>query len=403
MTESTLPSRLRRTFYDLRTEGSGAGREAAAIGAGVFIGCSPFYGFHFLLCWAVGSLFALNRLQMYLAANISNPMFSPFLVFSEVQTGAWIRRGAFYRLTVDTIRTADVWAFGLDLLIGAAVIGAALGAVAAAGTYFTLRSPSGDPLFASLVRRASDRYIGTSITAWEFARGKLRGDPVYRQTLFGGVLPSGATLVDIGCGQGLMLALLAEGRRIPASGGWPDDCQAPPQFRRMVGVEHRRRVARLASHALAGEADIVEADARTFFSEPCSAVLLFDVLQMMPAAQQEELIAAMGAALEPGGVMLVREADASGGWRFGLVRVGNRLKALVCGNWQQRFHFRTRREWLDCFAGLGLDAQVCSSGESTPFANALFRLTARTRAEKDDLPQSHRATEHPRSFDAVGL
>jgi SAM-dependent methyltransferase len=377
MQESTLPARLRRTFYDLRMEGSGAGREAAAIGAGVFIGCSPFYGFHFLLCWAVGSVFALNRLQMYLAANISNPMLSPFLIFSEIQTGAWIRRGAFYRLTIATIRTADIGAFGLDLLVGAAVIGAALGAVAAAGTYFTLRAPSGDPVFASLVRKASDRYVGTSITAWEFARGKLRGDPVYRQTLCSGVLPSGGMLVDIGCGQGLMLALLAEVRRTVAAGAWPNDLHAPPRFTRMVGIEHRRRIAQLASHALAGEAEIVAADARTFFSEPCSAVLLFDVLQMMPAADQEQLIAAMGAALEPGGVMLVREADASGGWRFTLVRVGNRLKALVCGSWRQPFHFRTRTEWVGCFAGLGLDAQVCADGESTPFANVLFRVTAR--------------------------
>src|SRR5437867_3272594 len=82
--------------------------------------------------------------------------------------------------------------------------------IAGAGTYLTLRNPSDDPVFASLVRKASDRYVGTSITAWEFARGKLRGDPVYRQTLCGGVLPSGRTLVDLGCGQGLMLALLAE-------------------------------------------------------------------------------------------------------------------------------------------------------------------------------------------------
>jgi len=27
-----------------------------------------------------------------------------------------------------------------------------------------------------IIRRASDRYVGASITAWEFARGKLRGD-----------------------------------------------------------------------------------------------------------------------------------------------------------------------------------------------------------------------------------
>ena len=98
---------------------------------------------------------------------------------------------------------------------------------------------------------------------------------------------------------------------------------------------------------------------------------------MMPATQQEELIVAMGAALEPRGVMLVREADASGGWRFTVVRVGNRLKALACGAWQQPFHFRTRTEWLNCFAHLGLDAQVCSHDGRTPFANVLFRVTAR--------------------------
>ena len=377
MLESTFPRRLRRAFYDLRMEGSGAGREAAAIGAGVFIGCSPFYGFHFLLCWAVGSVFALNRLQMYLAANISNPLVSPLLIFSEIQAGAWVRRGALHPLTIATIRTADLGAFGLDLLVGAAVVGAALGAMAAAGTYLTLRNPSDDPVFASLVRKASDRYVGTSITAWEFARGKLRGDPVYRQALCGGVLPSGRTLVDVGCGQGLMLALLAEARRAFAGRAWPADSQAPPQFTRMVGVEHRPRVAQLASQALAGEADIVQADALAISSEPCSGVLLFDVLHMMPAAQQEKLIMALGAALEPRGVMLVREADASGGWRFTLVRVGNRLKALVCGAWQQPFHFRTRTEWLDCFGRLGFDAEVCPDGEDTPFANVLFRVTHR--------------------------
>ena len=66
--------RLRRIFYDLRTEASGPGRDAAALGVGVLIGCSPFYGFHLLLVWSVGWLLRLNRLKMYLAANISNPL-----------------------------------------------------------------------------------------------------------------------------------------------------------------------------------------------------------------------------------------------------------------------------------------------------------------------------------------
>ena len=39
---------LRRIFYDLRTEGGGPGRDAAALGVGILIGCSPFYGFHLI-------------------------------------------------------------------------------------------------------------------------------------------------------------------------------------------------------------------------------------------------------------------------------------------------------------------------------------------------------------------
>ena len=63
--------RLRRIFYDLRTEASSPGRDAAALGVGVLIGCSPFYGFHLLLVRFLGWLLHLNRLKMYLAANIS--------------------------------------------------------------------------------------------------------------------------------------------------------------------------------------------------------------------------------------------------------------------------------------------------------------------------------------------
>ena len=75
---------IRRIFYDLRTEASGPVRDAAALGVGTLIGCSPFYGFHLLLVWSVGWLLHLNRLKMYLAANISNPLLSPLLVLSEL-------------------------------------------------------------------------------------------------------------------------------------------------------------------------------------------------------------------------------------------------------------------------------------------------------------------------------
>jgi hypothetical protein len=135
-------------------------------------------------------------------------------------------------------------------------------------------------------------------------------------------------------------------------------------------------VCAVAREALRDAADIVHADARSWSPPAARAVLFFDVLHMMPAAAQEELIAAVARALEPGGLMLVREADAAAGWRFHMVRFGNKLKAVAFGNWRQPFHFRTAREWADCFARHGLEAEVHPMGEGTPFGNVLLRVTA---------------------------
>jgi uncharacterized protein (DUF2062 family) len=369
--------RMRRWVYQLRTEGGSPARDAAAIGLGVFIGCSPFYGLHLAICWLAGKLLRLNRLKMYLAANISNPLMAPFLVLTELQTGAWIRRGSFHRLTLDTLRETGPWVFGADILIGSLIVGGALGGIAALATWLGTRSGR-DPVFAELVRRASDRYVATSITAWEFARGKLRGDPLYRTVLTSGMLPSGGLLVDVGCGQGLMLALLAEAALEWRQRTWPSELPAPPLFDRLAGIELRPHVAALARRALAGDAEIVEADARTRPLERCRAVLLFDVLHLMPKDDQDRLLRSVFAALDPGGVILVREADAAAGWRFQAVRFGNAFKAVVFGRWRQSFHFRTADEWRTGFQQAGFHVDARDTSGDTPFGNVLFVLSRQT-------------------------
>ena len=371
---TTLPTRLRRAFYALRTEGSGVARETAAIAGGVFIGCLPFYGFHLALCWIFGTMFRLNRVKMYFAANISNPFVAPWLILTELQTGAFLRRGEFQALSPSAIREAGLSVVGLDLLLGSLVVGAALAAVAGTATYLTVRSTTGDPTFLELVRRAADRYVGTSMTAWEFARGKLRGDPVYRTTLFGRLIPSGRVLVDIGCGQGLMLALLAEARRAADAGTLPASVAPPPRYERMVGIERRPRVARIAADALKEDAEIVGADAQSEALPSADAILLFDVLHLIPGPAQDAMLARLRAAVTPGGVILVREADAAAGWWFHVVRLANRLKALALGSWRQPFCFRTRAEWLACFAAHGFDAEA-RIPEDARSPNVLFRLT----------------------------
>jgi hypothetical protein len=108
-------------------------------------------------------------------------------------------------------------------------------------------------------------------------------------------------------------------------------------------------------------------------------MLFFDVLHMMPLADQEQLLAFSAQVLAPGGTILVREPDAAAGWRFFAVRAGNAAKAALTGSWRQTFHFRTAKDWTACFTRLGFDVDVRGAGEGTPFANMLFVLTGPAR------------------------
>ena len=363
----------RRLFRDLRTEGGGRGREAAALGVGAFIGCLPFYGFHLLLVAAVGWLLRLNRLRMYVAANISNPLFAPVLILAEIQLGAWLRRGDLHELTLTAVRNTDPWVFGGDLLLGSVVLGIAIASAIVAGTLASVaNTPRLAPHLDAVFTAAADRYFEYSITAWEFARGKLRRDPVYRAILEG-ALPSGGTLADIGCGQGLTLAALAEARRAAELRAWAPP--EPPLFTRMMGIETRAGVARLASRALDGDAEIVHAFAPAGLPDRISAALLLDVLHLMRDEEQHRLLEEIMSRVQPGGVLLIREADAAGGWAFQAVKFGNRVKNLAVGNWRQTFHFRTAAEWRQLFAEHGWQVRTQPMGQGTPFANVLFQLS----------------------------
>jgi uncharacterized protein (DUF2062 family) len=366
-------SRARRLFSDLRLEGAGPVRETVAMGVGAFIGCLPFYGFHLLMVIAVGRIARLNRLKMYVAANISNPLVAPFLVLAEVQAGAFVRRGELHDLSIDYIRSVDPWMFGADLLIGSVAVGIAVGLGIAAATYAAIsRAPALPQHIERTFAAAADRYLDVGITAWEFARGKLRNDPVYRATL-GGLLPSGETLVDVGCGQGLTLAVLSAAGHLTTRGEWTG--APPPIYGSLIGIEMRSRLARMAAVALGDAATIVHAAAPDGLPARMSAVLLFDVLHLMSPDAQDHLLGAISARLAPDAVVLVREVDMAAGRGFTAVRIGNRLKALAVGRWTQTFHFRSAKEWRALFEAAGFAVEIRPMAEGTPFANVLFCLT----------------------------
>lgn len=369
-------SRLQRAIHALRSEGDTRGREAAAVGTGLLIGCTPFWGTHFFVCWGAGWVLRLNRIKIYLAANLINPLILPALLYAEVQSGAWVRRGETMTLSMDALSAIGPWQFGADLVVGSFVVGALVGAIGALITYVA-RRPVRDPFYRLIARRAADRYIDAGITAWEFARAKLSGDPVYRHVLDEYIAGASGTLVDLGCGQGLMLALVAEAQETAAAGQWDPNRPAPPGFTRMLGIETRTRIASMAARALEDEAEIVTGDIREHGLPPTDVLLLFDVLHMLPADDQDVLLEGVGDALAPGGRVLIREANPRAGWRFVMVRVGNRIKWLATGHLRQTLTFRTPEAWMAALDAIGCDATVVPMSEGTPFGNVLISGTRR--------------------------
>jgi hypothetical protein len=100
--------------------------------------------------------------------------------------------------------------------------------------------------------------------------------------------------------------------------------------------------------------------------------LLFDVVHLMLAGEQDVLLARIGEAMGPGGLLILREADAAGGWRFRAVRLGNWLCRAVQGQWRRRFHFRTASEWSRRLTELGFTVEAQSMRGRMPFANVVL-------------------------------
>jgi len=293
----------------------------------------------------------------------------------ELQAGAWLQRRDFHDLTLDTIRSTDPWRFGSDLLLGALVVGTVIATIATILTAVTVGRSRELPRHIDRVfAAAADRYLETGITAWEFARGKLKGDPVYRSVLVD-FSRDGGTFVDVGCGQGLTLAAIIEARRLVDAGEWPPDRPPPPAFDRLIGIEMRRRIVAIARRAVADEAEIIHAAAPDGLPERIDAAVMFDVLHLLSRDEQTALIAALGKVMPRSCVLLVREADTDGGLRFLATRIGNRLKAIFAGQWSQRFAFRTVPEWTVFFTEHGWTVETMPMSGATPFANVLFVLT----------------------------
>ncbi len=80
---------IRRFIKEDVLESDGSNRtKAFSIALGVFVGFSPFWGFHTLIVISLAVLFKLNKVLAFFASNVSLPPFIPFIIAASLFLGA---------------------------------------------------------------------------------------------------------------------------------------------------------------------------------------------------------------------------------------------------------------------------------------------------------------------------
>src|SRR5262245_37346731 len=229
-----------------------------------------------------------------------------------------------------------------------------------------------DPRFRPVFEAATRPYRAAGRYAWGFAKGKLRHDPVFHNLLRRGLLPDDGSLIDVGCGHGVLLSLLRAAHDLYAAGRWPADWPAPPTRLDLRGVDVHARRVEIARRVLDGGARFDVSDLRDFHFPPCAAIVMLDVLLYLREAQQESVLEKATAALRPGGLLLLREPDADAGIPLPLTKLSARFEAALRGKLAQPLHCRSAARWVADLSRRGFAVDATSMSQGTPFCNVLF-------------------------------
>ena len=236
-----------------------------------------------------------------------------------------------------------------------------------------------DTFFRILARDAAAGYPRRDRFARHFAYGKLTGDPAFAHLLRAGLIPDGARLLDLGCGQGLIAALLLAAQARHKRGDW-NGSSPPPALARYTGIDLRERDlerarAMAGSWAAAG-ADVaisfVAGDIRTTEFPHSDVAVLLDVLHYVDYDAQLEALKRLRAALAPRGVLLLRVGDQSGSLSYRFTALLDWLSMRLRGHRLPRLWGRPAQAWRAELERLGFTVAGAPMSHGTPFANVLL-------------------------------
>jgi hypothetical protein len=224
----------------------------------------------------------------------------------------------------------------------------------------------------TLIDRASEPYRNAGLFAYNFARGKLGGDPVFRAVLERGLLLGRGHILDLGCGQGLLASWLRAAQFCYENGAWPHGWPPAPKPHATRGIELMVRDVDRAHAALGPACDISQGDIRSAEFGSTDAVIILDVLHYMAEEEQLKVLKRVRAALPARGLLLLRVGDAAGGLRFRYSQWVDKTVMLLRGHSSVATHCRSAAQWRELLLECGFEVQATPMSEGTRFANVLL-------------------------------
>ncbi len=229
-----------------------------------------------------------------------------------------------------------------------------------------------DTLRKHLIDHASEPYRRAGRFAYHFARGKLGGDPMFFALLQRNLIPDGARILDLGCGQGLLAAWLFAARTLCEMGKWPRTWSAPPRPVEIRGIDLLASDVKRAQTALPAPARFEQGDMRYADFGQADVVVIMDVLHYVDPAAQDDVLRRVRAALSPDGLLLTRVGDAAAGIPFRLSNWVDRTVAFFRGTRLPPLHCRPVRDWIRALETLGFEVETASMNGDLPFANVML-------------------------------
>jgi uncharacterized protein (DUF2062 family)/ubiquinone/menaquinone biosynthesis C-methylase UbiE len=331
------------------------GHAAAAVFLGIFIGIVPIYGFQTLAAVGVALLFRLNKPLTVAGTFINNPLLLPLIVVASVDLGCFLRGSPFPPWNASSLTGAHLKEELLAYVIGSVPLGILVGGVGAAITALVIRlmAPA-NPGLRDRIRFVNGLFARCARADRGFVRWKLRLDRIFG-LLAAENLGSG-TVVDLGCGYGMALGFAAFG----------------DSSRRLVGCDldaHRIAVARQALGAL--NADLSVADVRRLDLPPAGLILILDVLQYLPADDQQALLQRCCSALAPQGMLIFRVHDCERGLWSTITMAFDRL-IFACGRAGVRPLMLSAAEYHSVLENAGMQVEQRRFRNRLPLAHILF-------------------------------